>query len=97
MGDYFINDGYEHHSVNATLEDSAGDYRGPKRLRLSHYARWLAYDRSAQRVKNHGLKTTLAFKMGLSMRLIKNHIRLLCMGVIYNDNQAAVCRPAERG
>lgn len=97
MGDYRINDGYEHRTVNATLDDSAGDYRDPKHLRLSHYARWNAYDRAAQRVKNHGLKTTLAFKMGLPMRLIKNHIRMLCMGVRHNDNQAATCRPAERG
>ena len=70
MGDYCIKDGYEHRTVNATMEAEAGDYWDPKRLRLSHYAQWHAYDRAAQLVKDHQLKTVLDVGCGMGHKLM---------------------------
>jgi len=70
MGDYCIKDGYEHRTVNATMEAQAGDYWDPKRLRLSHYAQWHAYDRAAQLVKEHNLKTVLDVGCGMGHKLM---------------------------
>lgn len=71
MGDYCIKDGYEHRTVNATLEDQAGDYWDPKRLRLSLYAQWHAYDRAAQLVREHQLKTVLDVGCGVGHKLMQ--------------------------
>jgi cyclopropane fatty-acyl-phospholipid synthase-like methyltransferase len=70
MGDYCIKDGYEHRTVNATMEDSAGDYWDPKRLVLSNYAQWHAYDRAAKLVKGNGLKTVLDVGCGVGHKLM---------------------------
>jgi len=70
MGDYCIKDGYEHRTVNATLEDAAGDYWDAKRLRLSHYAQWHAYDRAARLAREHGLKTALDVGCGVGHKLM---------------------------
>ncbi len=70
MGDYCIKDGYEHRTVNATMEAEAGDYWDAKRLVLSHYAQWHAYDRAAGLVKEHGLKTVLDVGCGVGHKLM---------------------------
>lgn len=71
MGDYCIKDGYEHRTVNATMEVTVGDYWDPKRLILSHYAQWHAYDRAAKLIREHGLKTVLDVGCGVGHKLMK--------------------------
>ena len=71
MGDYCIKDGYEHRTVNATMETTAGDYWNSKRLVLSHYAQWSAYDRAAKLIREHGFKTVLDVGCGVGHKLMK--------------------------
>jgi len=70
MGDYCIKDGYQHRTVNATIEARPGDYWDPKRLVLSHYAQWHAYNRAAELIREHGLKTVLDVGCGVGHKLM---------------------------
>ncbi len=66
---YGIKPGYEHRTVNATLEEEAGDYWNPTRLLLSRYAQYAVYDLAAGLVRERGLKTVLDVGCGLGHKL----------------------------
>ena len=71
MKTYHIKPGYEHRTVNATVEESTGDYWHSHRLLLSHYAQYAVYELAAKLMREHGLKTALDVGCGLGHKLDK--------------------------
>ncbi|MEM6460183.1 MAG: class I SAM-dependent methyltransferase, partial [Planctomycetota bacterium] len=69
MGDYFIKDGYEHRTVNATLEEAAGDYWTPFRLSLSRHAQFAVYDLAGDIVRREQLTSVIDVGCGLGHKL----------------------------
>ena len=71
MKTYGIKPDYEHRTVNATLEENAGDYWHANRLLLSHYAQYAVYELAATLMEEHGLRTVLDVGCGLGHKLDK--------------------------
>ena len=71
MKTYHIKPGYQHRTVNATVEDQTGDYWHSHRLLLSHYAQHAVYELAAKLITRHGLKTVLDVGCGLGHKLDK--------------------------
>jgi 2-polyprenyl-3-methyl-5-hydroxy-6-metoxy-1,4-benzoquinol methylase len=71
MKPYSIKPDYEHRTVNATVEETAGDYWHSRRLLLSHYAQHAVYELAASLIQRRGLKTALDVGCGLGHKLDK--------------------------
>jgi len=66
---YCIKPGYEHRTVNATLEDTAGDYWDSTRELLSRHVQHAVYTLAADLVRECGLKTVLDVGCGMAHKL----------------------------
>ena len=66
---YCIKAGYEHRTVNATLEDAAGDYWDKTRALLSRHVQHAVYALAADLVRERGLKTVLDVGCGMAHKL----------------------------
>lgn len=66
---YRIKPGYEHRTVNATLEDVAGDYWDKTRELLSRHVQHAVYALAADLVRERGRKTVLDVGCGMAHKL----------------------------
>ncbi len=66
---YRIKPGYEHRTVNATLEDAAGDYWDKTRELLSRHVQHAVYTLAADLIRQRGLKTVLDVGCGRAHKL----------------------------
>lgn len=66
---YCIKPGYEHRTVNATLEDAAGDYWDATRALLSRHVQHAVYALAAQLVRERDLGTVLDVGCGMAHKL----------------------------
>ena len=70
-GQYGIKEGYQHGTLNTTLEDEAGDYWDAKRLLFSRHLQYAAYAEAGTLIKAQGLKTVLDVGCGVGHKLME--------------------------
>ena len=71
MNDYFIKKGYQHRTVNATIEQQPGDYWQGHRTLLSRHAQASVYREAKKLIRQHNLKTVLDVGCGLAHKLMQ--------------------------
>ena len=70
MKTYSIKDGYEHRTVNITLETEPGDYFTPSRIRNGLYMQVPPYLEAARLMRREGLESVLDVGCGTACKLV---------------------------
>ena len=68
---YCVKPSYQHRTSNETLEEKAGDYWDKKRLTLSYYCQYAAYQYARQLIDQDRLQTALDVGCGMANKLVK--------------------------
>lgn len=68
---YFIKDGYQHRTENATVEQAVGDYFTPKRVIFSRHMQHHVYALAARLAREQDLKSVVDVGCGLGHKLVE--------------------------
>jgi 2-polyprenyl-6-hydroxyphenyl methylase/3-demethylubiquinone-9 3-methyltransferase len=89
MKTYFIKDGYEHRTVNVTLETEPGDYFTPTRIRNACYLQVHPYLEAAGLMRRHGLRSVLDVGCGTGCKLVA-HLERVAETSVGVDQQTVI-------
>ena len=88
---YCIKPEYEHRTVNATLEQTPGDYWTATRLLLSHYAQYAVYQKAAAWMRQHQLQSVLDVGCGPGHKLVE-HLEPIADRVVGIDQPSCIAK-----
>lgn len=71
MKTYHIKNGYQHKTVNTSLEEASGDYWTPKRHKASWYYQWDDYRTARELACTGRVRTVLDVGCGPAHKLMK--------------------------